>query len=500
MNWINTNILKAINDWKKYVTALVQIIPIVLICILFLYNRSLFLDSLNLARNVAEGSFTAFLNPLKYEQSAPVLFLILSKIATLIFGISEYSLRLIPVLSGIACIFLFFRITKKLMSETFGCVATFWLGSHTMFVRYATEFKQYSTDIFVTTLLLWFTTSVETLSKKNLIIFAFIGSLCIWLSMPSIFVLLSALIYLMIKLRGQKNYFWLIGIFIFFTLQFIIEYYTILQPAIASTHMQNFHQDYFIQGRFWDTTSLGHDFGLVVSTIRLVVGKSGLAIAIAFLLILVTAIESIKNKKPLAILLFGPIVLVFGASLLGKYSLIERLMLFVLPNLFLLIFMGLQRVIVYAKAKNEIAQYVLIAILGFSLFVGYFQTQGFKYAINPLEIEDNRSSLVYISEQHEKKFPIICSQFAYPAYTYYSQFDKNLNHMELGEAIETKYNESLTEIVDKYIASRGNEVWLLTGHMAENEISNILERLNEMGRVKKSYRSKRSAAILFSTR
>ena len=75
----------------------------------YLQARDLFLDEVNVARNLYERNFTSLLHVLDYEQYAPPLFLWFSKINTLLFGYSELALRLFPHFSSILSILLFLQ-------------------------------------------------------------------------------------------------------------------------------------------------------------------------------------------------------------------------------------------------------------------------------------------------------------------------------------------------------------------------------------------------------
>jgi hypothetical protein len=484
----------------ELITFIVYAISIFALFIVFFSNRSLFLDSLNLARNIAEGSFVQLCMPLKYEQSAPVLFLLITRTITTLFGISEYTLRLLPLMAGLGTLFLFGKVLNLFLKSKYVIIGLLWLGTHATFLRYATEFKQYMSDAFVCILLIWLALKISELNNKNAFFMALIGSLAIWLSMPAIFALFGIVIYYLYnhykEQRSMLNIFLLI---IWFAANFSAEYYLILKSAIQSDQMQNFHNNYFLQGHFWSLESIQHDVGLLISTIRLAVGKSGLTISLAVFLIGVSIYKYIGNRKCVGLLLVIPILAVFGAALLGKYSMIERLMIFTMPIIFILILQGVQHVEEYLKTKVLWVKYSITGLFVLAFIVGLSQTHGLYIIFNPLEIEDNRSSLLHISKHDSSSNVIICSQFAFPAYEYYSKYDENYNDVKIGKARVAQYSDDLIKLSLEQTELQQNDVWLLLGHMNEEGISDLISNLEKVGTIKNSYRTNRAAAILFST-
>ncbi|HEX6746822.1 MAG TPA: glycosyltransferase family 39 protein [Longimicrobium sp.] len=69
---------------------------------LFLRNQSQYYDELMLSLNVAMRSYGELLQPLRPEQVAPPLFLWAQRLMVDLFGVNDLSLRIVPVLGGIA--------------------------------------------------------------------------------------------------------------------------------------------------------------------------------------------------------------------------------------------------------------------------------------------------------------------------------------------------------------------------------------------------------------
>ena len=482
----------------KWIERVVLFISVVLCLILFVQDRSLLLDSLNVARNIGERSFAELINPLSYEQSAPLLFLWGSKMFTLVLGISHYSLRLLPLLAGIISLFLFADISKKVLKFPFSIIALFWFGTHQLVARYATEYKQYMVDVFASLLIIWIVLQIVEINRKNWWKLALGGVIISWLSMPSIFVLISGLLYFaIIHLKKSIPISSLLLVTGFIGLSFLANYIIMLRPTIGSNHMQDFHSSFFLEGKFYNLDSLSHDFGLIVGQARMLVGKSGLAIAAILLSIGISIFISIKQKRYEIVLFVFPIVGAFGASLIGKYSILERLMLFSLPLAILLVMTGLEYVFHSARVRKAYLSKVILGIVSLGLIVGFYEKQAFKYIFDPFEHEDNRSSLLYIANHPEHERSVVCTQHAVPAFDYYLNYDVNYKNLNVGEMIPSEYNTDIKASALTRLRE-GEKVWILANHYNEHEIDKLITDLSEVATIENSYRAKSSVAIISS--
>jgi hypothetical protein len=158
----------------------------------YMANRSLWLDESYLALNILHRSLGQLLEPLDYGQAAPLAFLIVEKLVTQIFGSSEYALRFFPLLCGIASLFLFYNVSKRLLSPHGVSIALALFAVAWPLIYYSSELKQYSSD--VTIALLLYLLTLYILQQDRLSIFAFAlfsttSSVTLWFSHPALFVL-----------------------------------------------------------------------------------------------------------------------------------------------------------------------------------------------------------------------------------------------------------------------------------------------------------------------
>ena len=112
-------------------------------------DRSLWFDESMLAFNILHRSAAGLTGTLDFAQAAPLGFLELEKLATHVFGDSELSLRLLPLLCGLASVPLFAALALRLLRPAPALLATLVFACALGPVYYASELKQYSGDLLV---------------------------------------------------------------------------------------------------------------------------------------------------------------------------------------------------------------------------------------------------------------------------------------------------------------------------------------------------------------
>ena len=121
----------------------------------FLLAFPLSADEYQLAANLLDRGFLALLEPLQYNQVAPIGFLWIESAVVRLCGFSEWSLRLFPLVCGIASVLLFRRVAGRLLRglPLVLAVAIFAVAYYP--IRYSAEVKPYACDAFCSLLLFW---------------------------------------------------------------------------------------------------------------------------------------------------------------------------------------------------------------------------------------------------------------------------------------------------------------------------------------------------------
>ena len=157
----------------------------------YLANNSLFVDEAALARNIIDRPMMSLFRASDYAQSAPLGFLLVQKGIVTILGTSEYTLRAFPFVCGILALFLFWRVTSRVLS---GWAVTFAVGLFSLglpFIQFSSLVKQYSSDIAAATVLLLAAIEIRRrgVTPERAWVLGVIGAAAVWFSQPALFVL-----------------------------------------------------------------------------------------------------------------------------------------------------------------------------------------------------------------------------------------------------------------------------------------------------------------------
>jgi len=139
--------------------------------------------------NILERSFHQLLKPMEYIQVAPLGFIWAERAMFQAFGMSEYVMRLIPTLAGIAALILFAFWTRKILEPLAATLATAVLAVSDLAVRHAVELKPYGVDLLVGIVLLYpATLFLKDRQTRRLVFLILITPLAIFVSLPSVFI------------------------------------------------------------------------------------------------------------------------------------------------------------------------------------------------------------------------------------------------------------------------------------------------------------------------
>lgn len=111
-------------------------------------------DEAFLATNLLDRGYGELLGPLECRQICPVLFLWVQLTVVKLFGFSEHTLRLFPLVTGLAELFLFRHLAGRFLKQSALVAAVALFAVAYPCIRYSAEAKPYGTDLFVSLVLM----------------------------------------------------------------------------------------------------------------------------------------------------------------------------------------------------------------------------------------------------------------------------------------------------------------------------------------------------------
>ena len=195
-----------------FVKKIIRSEKIILVIILFialtlriykLSSKSLWLDE-GLALWIANrDSIPSLFKELSYNLHPPVYYLILHYWLK-IFGASEIALRSISVISGVASVFMTYKIGKIIYNKHVGLISSFLSAISIFLINYSQEGKSCSFTCFLTTVSTYFFIKyLQTNKFKNLAWYTTTGSILILTHSSGLFIVLSHFIYILISRAGK---------------------------------------------------------------------------------------------------------------------------------------------------------------------------------------------------------------------------------------------------------------------------------------------------------
>ena len=177
------------------------VIGAVLRIVAYAQHRSLWYDEAALALNVVNRGFLGLLAPLDNLQTAPPLFLWAERLAVVAFGPNEWSLRAVPLVTGIAVAPLMWRVARRLLPAPIALLGVALVALSPTLVRYSAEAKPYVVDAFVTLVLLdrALAATEPDASRRIWWSLAISGVVALTALTPAVFVLAGVVAYVVVK-------------------------------------------------------------------------------------------------------------------------------------------------------------------------------------------------------------------------------------------------------------------------------------------------------------
>jgi hypothetical protein len=442
---------------RNELLGLIGFLGIGLSLIQYLGNRNLWLDEAMLAINFFERDFAGLLEPLVYDQVAPILFLWIEKALFEILPGPEYALRLFPLVLFWVSIFLFSKILPKFISErNFIYVGLLLFVINFNLIYYASEVKQYMGDVF-SVLLILFLTLLDKPNATKIKYLTVIGPLLLFLSHITPFVLAGVFLYFLFSVNNSKEKKLFVILFIVWAIGFGFYYATFVYGHPAKSFMLTFWENSLgFMPLTWEFDKLYFFFGqkfILVTRYMLGLDAIGKYIFLVIISLGIYAFFVNKNEKVLLLLLL-PLFIHLLFSGLKMYPLEARLFLYSIPVWILLMVKGLEYLQDLISLKNVRLSKFVVLLPIVSVFFAVISRVEAGFPTKGTEIKETYKLLESKRQNGEALFVTTSARPAYTFYQYAGTFKSEESNVYMG---------IFEEEIDRY-GQNGRQFWVMHCH------------------------------------
>jgi hypothetical protein len=357
-------------------------------------------------------------------QSTPYGFSILEKLAIEVFGNSEYALRLFPLLFSIISLILFYKVAKYYIKPNAVPIALGLFAITDPMVYFATELKPHSADVAIA--LLMYLAANHIQSKKitllHAALFGVLGAVVLWFSHPSAFVLAGIGITLVAFYISKKEW-QIIGklsvSFLFWALSFVALYFIYTRNFVIDLTFTS--DEFFIKQKAFmplPPKSLSDIQWFIDILFRIFDFPGGITLSgVAVLAFLVGCVSIYRDNKDKFTILILPACITLIVSGFHLYPFVDRLVLFLVPFLFLFVAEGVE----YIREKTS-HQSAIIGIILIALLFIYPATRSAYHVIKPDSREEIKPVLNYIKNNWREGDVIYVYYMTHYLFEYYSKY------------------------------------------------------------------------------
>lgn len=392
-------------------------------------NPSMWHDECALGWNIFHYDYLRLFGLLNFLQVASPFFMITVKVFTKIFGESDFSIRLATFLFSTSAMFLFFYLTTQIFHNKLSVLfSTFLFSTNNTNVLYSFEFKHYSCDIFFSTLciLLFYNLYYKTLSTKKIIIYSILFSLTVWFSFISVVIIIPGFLILLIKFIKEKN-----DTFNIKKLSILLAPFAISSLLALKLYLVNNYLNYqYGMSTYWADgfikKNLSNLFSLLVTNSSYFYSSDDHP-KLLLLLILLGGVCLYANKKLLTIFLAASIFFLGAISWLGFYPFLGRVILVLLPIVFILPFGILETCSFRSEFKSAA---VIIGIIFLFFKPVSYAFESVVHNLDPSMGYHGREMMDIVAKKIKKDDLIFVNSNSYVEFVYYSYFHKIKNKFQ----------------------------------------------------------------------
>jgi len=319
---------------RRYAAGLLLALAAALRLGLYCSRPSLSIDETMTSLEIGARSFTARLQPLAYAQTAPPLFLWTVKLCTVIGGMNEFTLRVVPLIAGLAVPYLVWRVAQRVVAAPAAMLATAITSCAPTLVHYSVIVKPYMTDAVFALVLADGTLGVlaDPDFRRNRVRLALAGLAATLGSIPAPFLLGGVGTAVALGVRPIDKAARLIAVLVIaWGAVYLPLYFALYQPVATSDYMQRFWSGAFLS----PTHVAGWQLAGRAIAQSLVDRPIPPLLIVIFVALLGAGSTVFARRAGGAITaLFGTaLLLILAASMLHRYPLSARVLLLAAPTI-----------------------------------------------------------------------------------------------------------------------------------------------------------------------
>lgn len=446
-----------------------------------LANRSFWLDEQLLSYSFSTRNiFNMWIGEMEGNQSAPLGWLYLVKIFSLIFGNTEFFVRIPSIIFFLTTLLLTYYFSKEIINISYPMAPCAFLANMPFLLRYSNMFKPYIADCtFV--LLVFITFFLYANNKIKLLWLCIIWSILIWFSNPVCFfeggLIISYFLYHVFykkdELKIETINLFILGVSIVFS--FVISYFLWLKVTANSPVMINYWKD--------------SNFPLIPTSVSEI--KRGLSLVadifeemkhyylfyyMYFASCVLSLYFSIKNKDFIFLGAYIGIGICLFASWLGMFPVATRLWCFIYPLIIIMFFYAVNNL--FRKIIVDKYFDIVLVIIGFLIIIS---NNGISYYLldkehTYLSNEEINTELEYLDNNIKDNDIVYVRVDNIFGFMYKNGYDNNQYKNTNNKVIfgTTDYSEDVKNLA-KY-----DSVYIVSSHVGDSFYDDISE-LNNYG-------------------
>jgi len=309
--------------------------------ILYLYNRSFWLDESFLVLFTVdlpyENFFFKMSHPFASPQAAAPFFMVISKFMTQTFGTDEKVFRFFPFLCSLLSLPVFYFLANKFLEKRYSVlIALLLFAINFRLLNYAQEFKQYGSDVLFVMIVILIFCNLKLENYKKIIGWALVLCSLFWFSHPAAFTIaFSGLVFLILNFNENKK-----KLFAFFAPLFI-------NGLVFGIHALTISQNSFLKN-YWKDAFIYNikDFSLKIQENFQYFFHPNHSFCLYILFCLGFGIiiwQMFKKKDFKSLYLLVPLIATVVLASLKLYPFEQRLILFSIPIILIILIKPLDR-------------------------------------------------------------------------------------------------------------------------------------------------------------